>query len=174
MNHTKILEEITSELQSNTTLSADKVLEWMKSDDIQVHAAIVMLISEHENRINPPLEGKKVFDFCLSYYKRCFLENPPDGEFTGNRTVEGYTFQKWFKELWTNRTSNLELIEEMKRMITETYKVGDDGVKYVLETAVLEHLFEEPEIADYFSDWQNDNILSLGYERAREWKDSMK
>jgi len=172
VKETKTLEEIRKCFQSNDPLSANKVLEWMRSDAIQVQAALVALISEHEDRIDPPLEGKTVFDFCLSYYKRSFLENPSDGEFTGNRTVEGYDLQKWFKDLWANRIGNMELIEEIKKMITETYKSGDDGFKYAIETAVLEHLFEQTDIANHFSDWQNDPILRPGYERVREWKSS--
>lgn len=48
MKQTKTLEEIRKCFESNGSLSADKVLEWMKSDDIQVQAAVVILISEHE------------------------------------------------------------------------------------------------------------------------------
>src|SRR6266540_7039002 len=92
-------EEIKNFLDSDRSVSATKVLEWMKSDDLQVHAGIVIILSVCGNRIEPPLIGEAVFRFCLGYYRRCFLENPPDGEFTGNRTVEGSALQNWFKIL---------------------------------------------------------------------------
>ena len=97
------------------------------------------------------------------------IENPPDGEFTANRTVEGSSLQEWFKVLWKNKEANTILISEMKKMAAEVYNAGDDGVKYAVETAFLEHLFEDPEIASYFSDWREDAILKPAYERAMEW-----
>ena len=146
-----------------------KVLEWMKSDEIDLQAAIVTLLSEHGDLVQPPLPGPVVFDFCLGYFKRCLLENPPEGEFTNNRTVEGYTLQRWFRQLWQDRNANSKLIGEMKRMITDVHKSGDEGAKYAVETAILEHLFEDPSVQAYFSDWQSDPELAAAYGRAQEW-----
>lgn len=163
------IDEIKATLEVGSIVPQVKVLEWMKSAEIDLQAAIVTLLSEHGEMVQPPLPGPLVFDFCLGYFKRCLLENPPEGEFTNNRTVEGYTLQRWFRQLWQDRNANSKLIDEMKRMITSVYKAGDEGAKYAVETAILEHLFEDPRIKAYFSDWQSDPDLALAYDRAQEW-----
>jgi hypothetical protein len=38
-----------------------------------------------------------------------------------------------------------------------------------LVNAVLEHLFETPAIAEFFSDWRSDPSLSRAFARAMEW-----
>jgi len=166
---TKQIDEIIEALAQHSQVRDAKVLEWMQSDDIELQAAIVTLLSEHSSLVQPPLPGRDVFDFCLSYFRRCLLENPPEGEFTNNRTVEGFTLQNWFRQLWWNRDANSVLIDTIKRTITEVYKSGDERTKYTVETAILEHLFEELDIEAYFSDWKRDPDLTGAYERAHEW-----
>lgn len=126
---------------------------------MEVQAAIVMLMSGYADGIVPPLPGQTVFHFCLQYARRCLLDNPPDGEFVANRTVEAHSPQNWLKYLWENKELNTELIREITEMATDLYKTGDDGVRYAIETAFLEHLFENRELADHFSDWMNDPLL---------------
>ena len=173
MTSDAIIEEIRSVLDSDTRVSANRVLQWMRSGEMEVQAAIVTLLSDYADRINPPLPNDTVFQFCLSYSRRSLLENPPDGEFVANRTVEGHALQNWLKILWENRPANIELIEQIKRMVTDLYKSGDGGVKYAIETAFLEHLFENSDLADYFSDWGTDPLLKDAYDRAREWATDM-
>lgn len=165
---TETIEEF---LASSKSISGQQILKWMRSDDIQVQAGIVLILSEHGDQVSPPLEPRTEFEFCLGYYKRCLLENPPDGKFTANRTIEGDALQKWFKALWSERQVNEKLIARAKELITEVYKSGDNGAKYAVETAVLEHLFEDSEIAPYFSDWENDLLLGEAYSRAKQWGD---
>lgn len=163
------IDEIRATLESAFPVPQVKLLEWMKSSEIDLQAAIVTLLSERGDLVQPPSHDPVVFDSCLGYFKRCLLENPPEGEFTNNRTVEGYTLQRWFRQLWQDRNANSKLIGEMKRMITEVHKSGDEGAKYAVETAILEHLFEDPSIQAYFSDWQSDPELAAAYGRAQEW-----
>ena len=35
--------------------------------------------------------------------------------------------------------------------------------------AVIEHLFEMPEVAEFFADWKSDPRLSQAYEFAMDW-----
>ena len=167
------LDEIRMVLESDTSVSADRVFDWMGSKDIEVKAAIVTLLSEYGHKVNPPLPDQTVFQFCLDYFKLCLLENPPEGEFVGNRTVEGHALQNWLKALWENREANSQLIKEIKETVTELYRSGDPGVRYAIETAFLEHLFENAELVDFFSDWGNDPLLKGAYSRAREWGTKM-
>jgi len=163
------IDEIKAILEVGSSVPQVNVSEWMKSAEIDLQAAIVTLLSEHGDLVQPPLPGSKSFDYCLGYFKRCLLENPLEGEFTNNRTVEGYTLQRWFRQLWQDRSANSKQISEMKRLITDVYKSGDEGAKYAVETAILEHLFEDPSIQAHFSDWQSDPELAAAYGRAQEW-----
>jgi hypothetical protein len=49
------------------------------------------------------------------------------------------------------------------------YVSGDDKLRQCLVVATLEHLFENREIAKFFSDWKNQEILADAYERAIKW-----
>lgn len=169
MNRQVSTETIKDFLASSESVSPEQILEWMRSEEIQVQAGIVVILSDCYDRISPPLDPQTEFEFCIAYYKRCLLEDPPEGEFTANRTVEGDALQKWFKALWANGRVNKELLARLRKMLTEVYKGGDDATKYAVETAVLEHLCEDPEIVHYFSNWANDPSLREAYSRAKEW-----
>jgi hypothetical protein len=53
------------------------------------------------------------------------------------------------------------------------YKAGDAGVRDALLNAVLEHLFENRELADFFKDWLDDPALAEVYRDALLWTTEM-
>jgi hypothetical protein len=49
------------------------------------------------------------------------------------------------------------------------YIAGDAEVRQALVQATLEHLFENREVAEYFSDWKRHPVLSIAYDEAMQW-----
>ena len=58
---------------------------------------------------------------------------------------------------------------DLKTMLAELYKTSDREKADRLVNAVIEHLFEVPEIAEFFCDWKSDPVLARGFARAMEW-----
>jgi hypothetical protein len=53
--------------------------------------------------------------------------------------------------------------------LAELYKRGDAEIRDAVVNAVLEHLFENSELADFYKDWQDDPVLTLAYRDALLW-----
>ena len=49
------------------------------------------------------------------------------------------------------------------------YKEGDPDTRVSIVQATLEHLFEQDQIREFFSDWKNDEVLAVAHEEASEW-----
>lgn len=80
----------------------------------------------------------------------------------GNEMVSitaGYDFAKWFIQLWEDRPSYETEIKQLKKLLEKLYEEGNEEFRSDFVIMVLEHLFQDPEIADYFADWQNEPLL---------------
>jgi hypothetical protein len=96
------LEEITSELTGefgSRPIARDRVLEWMHTDDIECMGAIYSLISDHFDRIQPPLQFDEYHPFVLAYFQRCLLEDP-QSEWAETRYGAGSNIIVWFVWSW--------------------------------------------------------------------------
>jgi hypothetical protein len=165
------LVEITSELNhefGRRPIPRDAVLEWMRTDDIESMGALHVLITDEYDRIQPPLEYGQYHPFVLTYLKRCLLENP-QGEWAETRYGAGYTFNGWFVGWWRDPARRTSTILELKEWLAALYLAGDAEVRQALVQATLEHLFENPAVSEYFSDWRGHPVLSTAYEQAMQW-----
>ena len=77
MSAPRPLEDVVAELSvesGNAPIPRDRVLEWMRTDDIESMGAIYSLITDHFSRIQPPLEFADYYPFTLRYFQRCLVE----------------------------------------------------------------------------------------------------
>jgi len=165
------LEEITSELigeSGRRPIPRARVLEWMRTDDIESMGALHVLITDEYDRIHPTLEYGEYHQFVLSYLKRCLLENP-QGEWAETRYGAGHTFNGWFVGWWRDPARRTSTIPELKEWLAALYVTGDEEVRQALVQATLEHLFENRAVAEYFLDWRGHPILSTAYDQAMQW-----
>ena len=148
----------------------DKVVSWMQADDIEALGALYTFILDKTNasRIQPPLSFDDYREFILHYYDRCFQENP-DGEWTDSSYSAGAGLVNWFKGLWKDEAVPRTALAEIKKWLAELYKHGDTRLRTCIVNATLEHLFEDKKIANYFSDWKKDSVLSEAYSEAMLW-----
>lgn len=146
-------------------LPLSDVKQWMQSDDIEVLGFTVAMIHDGRFRIEPPLPVDEYVRWVTHYSERCFRENP-DGEWSDSSYSAGWDLVRVFIGLWDDETVPRELFLKVKVWLAVLYKSADDRVRTCIVNATLEHLFERKPIRKYFSDWQNDPILSAAYNDA--------
>jgi hypothetical protein len=158
------------EAPKSDRISAARVKEWMKADDIEALGALYTYIldPQYSRRIEPPLSLEDYHLFVLQYYTRCFRENP-DGEWSDSRYSAGWSLVNWFKGLWKDNSVPRSALADIKDRLSLLYKEGDEELRTCIINATLEHLFENAEIARYFADWRLDPLLSKAYGEASEW-----
>lgn len=170
MNHQAAspLKDIVSELDKSAPIRREVIKGWMDTQDIEAMGALMSLLADqkHSQRIDPPIVFEEYFPFAARYYERSIRDNP-DGEWSDSRTTAGYDFAKWFIQLWEDRTSYESKIKQLEMLLKKLYEEGDEKFRSDLVIMVLEHLFQDPEIADYFADWQKDSLLSPAYAEAK-------
>src|SRR6266480_1688784 len=170
------LAEILSELGSDSehpksaAIPLKKVRRWMKSEDIEALGALTSLIrgEKHFQRISPPLTFKDYHPFLIDYYERCIRENP-DGEESDSRYTAAQDIISYFTFLWNDPEISRHTVRDFKTWLAKLYKEGDEDVKTCIVEGILEHLFENPAVQDYFTDWKNNSVLAAAYSRAMEW-----
>jgi hypothetical protein len=104
----------------------------------------------------------------MHYYGRCVTEDP-QGTWADSRYSAGGALVNVFASLWRDARVPREVTTELKEGLADLYIHGDENVRTALVTACFEHLFEQKDIRDLFSDWKKDAILSIAYEKACEW-----
>ena len=142
----------------------------MRTDDIESMGAIYALITGHFSRIQPPLEFAIYYPFALRYFERCLVENP-QSEWAETRYGAGTNIIGWFVWCWRDPRQRTSTVPELKRWLATLYLAGDSEVRTCLIHATLEHLFENPAVAGYFSDWKDHPILSIAYSKAMQWSE---
>jgi hypothetical protein len=78
-------------------------------------------------------------------------------------------FLGWFAFLWDDPAVSLSVLSEAKNQFRKLYLDGDMDVRLAVVQGVLEHLFENSSVREFFSDWLNDPNLGRAYEEAAEW-----
>lgn len=151
-------------------ISKSDVSSWMTDDDLETMGALSCLLTDerHYKRITPPLNFEDYHPFMLRYFEKCLLENA-DSEWASSRYEAGHETANWFKGLWNEEGVPRTALEDLKAMLGKLYRQGDDALRRCIVDATLEHLFEAPEIAHFFSDWKSDEDLGEAYRAAAEW-----
>jgi hypothetical protein len=154
-------------------IQREDVRRWMDAPDIEAQGALLDLLMNrsHYLRIDPPLSFEDYHIFVMRYYERCFREDP-DGEWSDTRYTAGWGLVNWFKGLWFDSNVPRSALGELKDWLARLYREGDEDVRTCLVTATLEHLFEERDIARFFADWKDDDVLRTAFEEAMDWQRS--
>ena len=58
---------------------------------------------------------------------------------------------------------------ELKEWLGRLYDEGDENLRTCIVTATFEHLFEQKDIRDFFSDWKKRPVLATAHKEASEW-----
>ena len=144
--------------------------------DINVLGAVYRFIMDSEKHrcVEPPLLYADYQRFLLSYYERCFREDP-ESVWADSRYTAGWDLVNWFSHIWHDTNIPCSGVVELKELLARLYREGDEKLRTCIVTATLEHLFEQKPIRRYFQDWRDDPSLGIAYQQAMEWaKDGRK
>ncbi len=167
----KIINRIQETIRGADKIPASEVRAWLRHPSLDVLSVATDLILEHSRRIEPPLTMQEICEAIRDYYRRCLQENV-QSEFVPSKHIAGYELVRWFISLWNDADVPREYLGDLKTMLAELYKSArDQRTADSLVHAVIEHLFEMPEIAQFFADWKSDPALSKAFAHAMLWVD---
>lgn len=150
-------------------INAGTVRSWLRTSSLDVLGAAVQLVVRNSRNVEPPLSMEEICTTVEAYYQRCLVENRQASNYAPNRSIAGLEFVGWFRSLWLDTRVPREYLIRLKMMLRNicvTYKVPPEEIV----GAVIEHLFETPEIAEFFSDWKSDPLLARVFALAMEWQ----
>jgi hypothetical protein len=155
--------------KESSAIAESEVRSWMSSDDPEVLGATYSLLMNAKlvQRITPSLSFDEVFAFFLRYYELCF-KTDPHGEWIDDRFTAGCDFVRVFVSYW-DEARDKKYFHEMKSLLSRLYIEGPPELKYSIEQAVVEHLFERNDIREFFSDWRDDPRLRSAYDAGVLW-----
>lgn len=173
INLKKIIQLLEADNENFTIkIPRDQLIVWMQSPDIMILGVVHALLAQvsAQKCIHPALEFSDYFKFCSMYLTRCMKENPQN-EWSCSRYEGGWEFCRWFVALWKDNSIAREFLSKLKEDLANLYRAADAELRTALENAVLEHLFEEGDIAIFFADWKYDEELVGAYLAAKVWVD---
>lgn len=167
--------------QPSLPIPKEKVLNWMQSDDLEVLGTLYNFISgpdtdQSRERIVPSLDYCDYYRFLTHFFDLAIRTNLDNSnpELTNDWVYSRYEAARelydWFTEVWVDKEAPRDVQIEIKKWIGNFYKDGNLEIRTCLVNGTLEHLFENPEIAEFFSDWKEDKILMRAYSEAMEWQ----
>jgi hypothetical protein len=162
------IREIQSVARGTKKIPASQVKGWLCHPSVEVLGAVTQQIVRQSRRVEPPLSMEEICSTVQEYYRRCLIENRQNSEYAPNRSIAGLELVSWFRSLWRDSAVPREYLVRLKTMLSDLCienKVPQDQ----MVGAVLEHLFETPEIAEFFADWKADGRLTKAYELAMNW-----
>jgi hypothetical protein len=149
-------------------VSLSDAREWMASGDIEIQGFTHRLLSNRRFRVQPPISLSEYVEFTKLYYGRC-LQEDPDGDWSSSRYIAGTELVNIFASLWRDSSVPRPVLDGLKSWLERQYKEGDQAVRACIVQATLEHLFEQEQIREFFSDWRNDEVLAAAHSEASDW-----
>ena len=162
------IREIENSVKGTKQIAASQVRRWLRHPSVEVLGAVTQHIVRQSRRVEPPLSMEEICSTVQEYYRQCLLQNLQNTEYAPNRSIAGLELVGWSQSLWRDSAVPREYLARLKTMLRDLLiqnKVPQDQ----LVGAVLEHLFETPEIADFFADWKSDARLGTAFESAMDW-----
>jgi hypothetical protein len=149
-------------------IPASTVRSWLRNPSVKVLGAVTLHILNNSKRVEPPLTMEEICNTVQEYYKQCLIQGLDDGNYVPNRSIAGLEFVGWFQSLWRDSAVPREYVTRLKTMLRDLCMANEIPQDQVVG-AVLEHLFETPQIAEFFADWRSEPKLREAYDLAMEW-----
>lgn len=163
-----IIREIENIARGAGKIPAAKVRQWLHHSSVEVLGAVNVHIMQNTRRVEPPLSMEEICSTVQEYYRQCLVQNLQDSNYAPNRSITGLELVSWFESLWRDSAVPREYVARLKTMLRDLC-LEDKVPQDQMVGAVLEHLFETPQIAEYFADWRSDPRLKDAFERAIDW-----
>lgn len=175
-NTRRRLDEVNQRLLSTEPISADYIRSLISDPglevDIQSELFSFVMNPENVGKIRPSLTLEDYQLIALTYLKRCIIEDPAES-IAHSRWTACYEFVSYFKWIWQDPSMRDAGAQVAKQWVRELYMQGDADRRLAIVQGTLEHLFENPSIREFFSDWTVDKPeIRAAYEQASEWSES--
>lgn len=154
-------EQIRALADSEEPVARDDVRRWMESQDLQVLAAVYVLIERGRVDSDPA--------FMLRYLLRCIDEDPQPDEHLHGGYEAAWELAGLLKQWRTLGSASKEILRRTAADLMALYRRTDETTRNRILCGVLEHAFEDPELRPYFSSWQRDPDLREAYKLALDW-----
>jgi hypothetical protein len=144
----------------------------MQHPDVEVQGAAYQLLRKVGDApvIVPSIPADERVTFYRTFLERCFREDV-EGEWTYSRYSTCWEIAAWMAALFEKPAENSGVLAGLKQWLACRYLHGTADERDALLNGTLEHLFERPEIRDYFRDWATEPALSQAYADACLWSD---
>jgi hypothetical protein len=162
------IREIESAALSARKIPSATVHAWLDHASLEILGAVNVHIMQNTRLVEPPLSMEKICSTVQEYYKQCLIQNLQTSQYAPNRSIAGLELVGWFQSLWRDPAVPREYLIRLKAMLQDLClegKVPQDQ----MAGSVLEHLFETPQIAEFFADWSSDSQLKKAFELAMDW-----
>ena len=149
-------------------IPATKVKAWLTDPSVEVLGAVRVHIIQNSRRVEPPLSMEEICSTVQEYYRLCLVHNLQTSQYAPNRSIIGLELVGWFQLLLRDPAVPREYLVRLEMMLRDLcleHQIPLDQ----MAGAVLEHLFETPQIAELFADWESDSRLSAAFNLAIEW-----
>ncbi len=172
-----MLQDVINTIQSTergSTVPQATVRHWMASEDLEVLGAVFSLLHKPKcyDHISPQLCFEDYHIFHMKFYERCLRDNPM-GEWSETRYSAAISLVSWFVGLWNDISVPRTALADLKKMLERLYISDNEELRCCIITGALEHLFEDKNIREYFSDWLNVELLGSAYQEACEYSDQI-
>jgi hypothetical protein len=164
---------IASDEDRQGPISKADIAAGIRSDDTELAGAIYDIVTTDKlrKRIEPPVVGEELENLLMPYFERCILTDPK-GEWTLTRYSAAWEAQGCMLKLWDSEGGSSKSFSRWKKWMEKLYRAGDEGIKRALVDGILEHLFEEKGVRQFFADWKTNPELKIAYDEAQLWADT--
>lgn len=145
----------------------------MRAGDTELAGAVYDIVTSDglRKRIDPPLTDEEFEKFAVEYLEHCILTDPK-GEWTLTRYSAAWEAQGYMLDLWENEGGSSGSFKKWKKWTEKLYRAGDEAIRRAVVDGILEHLFEEKGVREFFADWKADSQLKSAYDEAQLWADT--
>jgi hypothetical protein len=168
----KTLADINERLRNPDSVPLKNLREWMNSPWLEVQTTAFHLLFEHSHRLEQLPALNEISDFFLRYLERGLRGNS-HGEPKG-RYVTGHSLRAWFQRLWRQEPRPEQTLCAIRDLLARLVRLRDDAINDAIITAILEHLFQNQSIVDFFSSWRQDPDLAPAFVEALDLSSSGK
>jgi len=169
MNYLNEIENIFN--SDNKSIDKAQINKWKQSSNSEVLGALVelMMDKKYYTKVTPRLVFEDYYPFLFDYYIHC-MKNDFDGEWAHSRYMAAYELRNFIEGIWNDnqfsKEEKIHLRKEIKNKLEDLCLTSDKSLKEVLINGLLEHLFENDTIKNYFKDWKKKSTLNDCFEYA--------
>jgi len=170
-----ILVEIDALLSGHFPIPKFKLLKWAESTNVDVLGAVLHVLMEASNRLDPPLNMKEYGDTALATSLSIIASgNKEDSDYKYTDYEAAEVIRWWTVECYNQRSVQEEALarlNDVQEALAEFYQRATEDARRCIVDGALEHIFEVGELQKFFESWKDRPGLGQAYREAKEWAD---